>query len=169
VNHNLVGVTAPGLATSLANNGGPTETLALIVGSPAIGAGSAAIAGVSVPGVDQRGVARLAIGFDIGAFQGAITAPLSPTPIIAAVVYAPAAVAADALVSAASSAPAPGSGTSGVAVVHGHTPFRGRKLHAKSHRQAKTSHAVSVAHQAARTASPARKTLTVRITKHNHH
>ena len=39
VNNNLVGVTNPGLAATLANNGGPTETLALLTGSPAIGAG----------------------------------------------------------------------------------------------------------------------------------
>jgi hypothetical protein len=167
VNSNIVGVTNPGLAATLANNGGPTETLALIVGSPAIGAGSATIAGVAVPGADQRGVARPAIGFDIGAFQGAIAAPVSPTPITTAVVSAPAAVAADVLVSAASSSPLPSAGISGVAVIHGHTPFRGRNLHAKSHRQSKAGHTASVSHQAARTASPARRAMTIPFAKHN--
>ena len=38
-NGNQVGVADPGLGT-LANNGGPTETIALLAGSPAIDAGS---------------------------------------------------------------------------------------------------------------------------------
>jgi hypothetical protein len=50
-------VTAPpNLATSLANNGGLTPTLAPNSGSPLIGAGSAAINGL--PTVDQRGLGR---------------------------------------------------------------------------------------------------------------
>ena len=49
VNNNLVGVTKPGLATGLANNGGPTQTIALLAGSPALGAGSATIAGSHRP------------------------------------------------------------------------------------------------------------------------
>ncbi len=36
-NGNLVGVASPGLAAGLANNGGPTQTIALLAGSPAIG------------------------------------------------------------------------------------------------------------------------------------
>jgi hypothetical protein len=51
----------------LANNGGPTLTMALVDGSPAIGAG------ISLPGIttDQRGVARPYYGPapDIGAYE----------------------------------------------------------------------------------------------------
>jgi Dockerin type I domain len=68
VNANEVGVANPVLGT-LANNGGPTETIALLPGSPAIGAGSDAIPGVTVPTTDQRGVARPPSSIDIGAFQ----------------------------------------------------------------------------------------------------
>ena len=68
VNHNQVGVAKPGLGV-LANNGGPTPTIALLPGSPAIGAGSSTIAGVTVPKTDQRGVARPMSSVDIGAFQ----------------------------------------------------------------------------------------------------
>ena len=49
----------------LANNGGPTSTLALLPGSPAIGAGSS----VGCPATDQRGVPRPPDHCDIGAFQ----------------------------------------------------------------------------------------------------
>jgi len=50
----------------LANNGGPTLTMALLPGSPAIDAGSAA----GAPATDQRGVARpQGPGVDIGAFE----------------------------------------------------------------------------------------------------
>ena len=63
----------------LANNGGPTETVALLAGSPAIDAGSETIAGVTIPGVDQRGVARPTTGIDIGAYQsvGLVATPAS--------------------------------------------------------------------------------------------
>jgi hypothetical protein len=51
---------------SLADNGGPTLTMALLPGSPAIDAGSA----VGAPATDQRGVARpQGPGVDIGAFE----------------------------------------------------------------------------------------------------
>jgi Bacterial Ig-like domain (group 3) len=76
-NGNLVAVTDPNLATSLANNGGPTETIALLFGSPAINAGSNALA-VDASGnplvYDQRGPGypRIVDGIvDIGAFQRA--------------------------------------------------------------------------------------------------
>ncbi len=49
---------------SLTNNGGPTRTMALPFGSPAIHAGNAA----TCPATDQRGKPRAA-GCDIGAFQ----------------------------------------------------------------------------------------------------
>ena len=87
VNGNLVGVANPELGT-LANNGGPTQTIALLTGSPAINAGSIALA-VDANGnpltTDQRGA-----GFprfegspnnetvDIGAFEGTV-APSNPT------------------------------------------------------------------------------------------
>jgi hypothetical protein len=45
---------APGLAAALGDNGGPTETLALLDGSPALGAGDPAWC----PPTDQRGFAR---------------------------------------------------------------------------------------------------------------
>jgi hypothetical protein len=68
VNGNQVGVANPGLGT-LANNGGPTETIAVLPGSPAIGKGSSTITGATVPTVDQRGVSRPSNSVDIGAFQ----------------------------------------------------------------------------------------------------
>jgi hypothetical protein len=52
----------------LANNGGPTETMALLVGSPAIGHADNAAA----PATDQRGVTRQDVAgerTDIGAFE----------------------------------------------------------------------------------------------------
>jgi len=66
--HNQVGVANPGLG-ALASNGGPTETIALLPGSPAIGEGSNPIPGLSVPTTDQRGVAHPSHSVDIGAFQ----------------------------------------------------------------------------------------------------
>ena len=51
------------------NNGGPTETMALLPGSPAIAAGSVALI---PPGIttDQRGSAHIVNGkVDIGAFE----------------------------------------------------------------------------------------------------
>jgi hypothetical protein len=68
VNRNQVGVANPLLGT-LADNSGPTPTLALLPGSRAIGKGSAAIPGVTIPTTDQRGVARPTKSVDIGAFQ----------------------------------------------------------------------------------------------------
>ena len=56
---------------SLANNGGPTQTHALLPGSPAIDAG-----GPNGPATDQRGVARpQGAACDIGAFELASTPP----------------------------------------------------------------------------------------------
>jgi hypothetical protein len=55
---------------SLANNGGPTETMALGAGSAAIAAGDAAdCAAAPVGGLDQRGLVRPAGNCDIGAYQ----------------------------------------------------------------------------------------------------
>ena len=63
VGGNIVGVANAGLG-SLGNYGGPTQTTALLTGSPAIGKGVA----VSATTTDQRGLARGAV-VDIGAFQ----------------------------------------------------------------------------------------------------
>ena len=58
------------LLLPLMNNGGNTLTHALQAGSPALGAGNAAVcAGALVGGVDQRGMPRAADSCDIGAFQ----------------------------------------------------------------------------------------------------
>ena len=52
---------------TLADYGGPTQTLALLAGSPAIGAGNAS---ATNPATDQRGLPRVVNGsIDIGAFQ----------------------------------------------------------------------------------------------------
>ncbi|MGI8689692.1 MAG: choice-of-anchor Q domain-containing protein [Thermomicrobiales bacterium] len=60
---------------SLANNGGPTQTHALLPGSPAIDAGGACLA------TDQRGVTRpQGAACDIGAFEYAPAPPPTMTP-----------------------------------------------------------------------------------------
>jgi CSLREA domain-containing protein len=66
VNGNIVGKDP--LLSALGNYGGPTQTMALLPGSPAIDAGSnSAAAGLTT---DQRGVARVINGtVDIGAFE----------------------------------------------------------------------------------------------------
>lgn len=68
----LVAPGTPVLAGSLANNGGPTQTLALTAGSPALAKGSAcvdpSISGSPALTVDQRGLPR-SPPCDIGAFQ----------------------------------------------------------------------------------------------------
>ena len=67
----------------LAENGGPTETHALFPGSPAIDAGSPALAGSgngACEEADQRGVARpVGPRCDIGAFEGDSTAATTTT------------------------------------------------------------------------------------------
>jgi hypothetical protein len=69
--HNLIGGNV--MLGPLANNGGPTKTIALLPGSPAINAGSNAFAvdhnGAAL-GPDQRGVTRISGGtVDIGAYE----------------------------------------------------------------------------------------------------
>jgi CSLREA domain-containing protein len=64
VDGNIVGVVNPLLAP-LRNYGGPTQTMALLPGSPAIDAGSG---GTGIPATDQRGLARVG-PVDIGAFE----------------------------------------------------------------------------------------------------
>jgi hypothetical protein len=67
VQGNRVGVRDPGLAP-LGDNGGPTQTMALLPGSPAVNAGSNAF--VTPGATDQRGLPRIAGGtVDIGAFE----------------------------------------------------------------------------------------------------
>ena len=75
VNGNQVGVANPGLGP-LADNGGPTQTIALVTGSPAIDMGSNALAVDPVTGqpltTDQRGpgFVRIVNGrVDIGAYE----------------------------------------------------------------------------------------------------
>ena len=65
--NNLLNVSNPELGP-LANNGGPTETMALLPGSQAMYVGSiAAVSGTT----DQRGFPRIVNGaVDIGAFEG---------------------------------------------------------------------------------------------------
>ncbi len=158
VNNNLVGVLNPGLASGLASNGGPTQTIALFVGSPAIGAGSYAIPGVAVPTVDERGIARPANGYDIGAYQGSIPAPPTLTNASAST---------GVIVASPSSNAGPATATSNIApLISGTTPFHGRHLNARGHRQAKTSHPKSGVHQAARAAAHRPKSVAVRIAKH---
>ena len=58
------------LLGTLQNNGGPTQTLALLSGSPAIAAGDATISNAApVNGLDQRGVTRSPTAPSIGAFE----------------------------------------------------------------------------------------------------
>jgi hypothetical protein len=85
VNGNQVGVANPGL-DALANNGGPTQTIALLSGSPAIDMGSNALAIDPTTGqplqYDQRGpgFARIVNGtVDIGAFEVQPTNQLAVT------------------------------------------------------------------------------------------
>jgi len=63
-NGNIVGVVNPGMA-KLGDYGGPTQTMALLPGSPAINTG---ISGAGIPATDQRGLGRVG-AVDIGAFE----------------------------------------------------------------------------------------------------
>lgn len=66
---NIVGVVDPGLA-ALGNYGGPTQTFALLAGSPAIDHGSNALAAAAGLTTDQRGYGRIYNrNVDIGAFE----------------------------------------------------------------------------------------------------
>jgi hypothetical protein len=81
------GITADPRLGALADNGGPTETMALGAGSAAIDAATSA----ACPPTDQRGVARpLGAGCDIGAYESDV---LDTTP---PVITVPTSVAADA-------------------------------------------------------------------------
>ena len=64
----------------LADNGGPTQTHALVEGSPAVNAGDNDVCTfIPVSGLDQRGETRPRLSCDIGAFEGALE-PLIPDP-----------------------------------------------------------------------------------------
>lgn len=70
------------LLGALGDNGGPTQTHALLGGSPAINAGNDAVCGAApVNGLDQRGLSRTGAmaPCDIGAFEVQV-APPSPPP-----------------------------------------------------------------------------------------
>jgi hypothetical protein len=70
--------TNPALS-ALASNGGPTQTMALASGSPAVNAVPVSVAGCS-GSTDQRGVSRpQGIACDIGAYELAMASP-SPSP-----------------------------------------------------------------------------------------
>src|SRR5208337_4446719 len=76
INGNQVGVANPGLAAALADNGGPTQTIALLPGSPATDKGSNALAVDPTTGqpltTDQRGTGfpRIVNNIvDIGAYE----------------------------------------------------------------------------------------------------
>jgi hypothetical protein len=75
------GAVAPALpmSSTLADNGGPTQTLALFTGSPALD--MIPPTGANCPATDQRGVTRpQGSACDIGAFELAVTVPPVPTP-----------------------------------------------------------------------------------------
>jgi hypothetical protein len=92
VDGNVVGTSADPVTADLgplAANGGPTETMALEPGSPAIGAGNAAACEAApVNDLDQRGDPRYATirsTCDIGAYDtgGNLTVPAAPTGLTA--------------------------------------------------------------------------------------
>ncbi len=88
-NGNQVGVTNPGLASGLADNGGPTQTIALLAGSPAIGAGMNGAGGFTLF-TDQRGYVPPAGVWDIGAYQYNAVPPAAPTATLSAANVTPA-------------------------------------------------------------------------------
>jgi len=74
----------------LADNGGPTQTMALLAGSPAIDAGDDAVcAAAPVSNLDQRGIVRpQGLHCDIGALESDMTAP-TITPTISTLTFTP--------------------------------------------------------------------------------
>ena len=65
----------PGLSSSgLQSNGGPTQTIAIVAGSAAIGAGQNPISNVTLF-TDQRGYVTTSAEWDIGAYQSSAVRP----------------------------------------------------------------------------------------------
>ncbi len=86
---NQVGVTSPGLASGPANNGGSTQTIAFMPGSPAIDTGRNGINGFTLF-TDQRGYVPPAGVWDIGAYQLNAIPPSAPTATLSAANVTPA-------------------------------------------------------------------------------
>jgi hypothetical protein len=135
-NGNQVGVAKPGLGL-LASNGGPTQTITLLAGSPAIGQGSSTVPGIMVPSTDQRGVARPANSIDIGAFQTAMANPIARVSIRVPASSSGALAAAAGIPVATSVAASPGSNSADrgflrlappPSLVRSSSPFHGRRL-----------------------------------------
>ncbi len=82
-NDNQVGVSVPGLDTGLANNGGPTQTIALLSNSPAVDAGNSLLDEGQM--TDQRGAGFPRVfgaNVDIGAFELQTAATSNPAPTL---------------------------------------------------------------------------------------
>jgi len=83
----LLNLPGLGLSPTLADNGGPTATLALKNDSPAISAGNLAVCAANpVSGRDQRGVVRLPSSCTIGAFEYRIAQSVSVAPSNATII-----------------------------------------------------------------------------------
>ena len=85
-NDNQVGVAAPGLDTGLANNGGPTQTIALLSNSPAVNAGNSLLDGGQT--TDQRGAGFPRVfgaNVDIGAFELQTATTSNPAPTLSTI------------------------------------------------------------------------------------
>ncbi len=85
-NGNQVGVADPGLDTGLANNGGPTQTIALLSNSPAVDAGNSLLDGGQM--TDQRGAGFprvVGANVDIGAFELQTPATSNPAPSLSTI------------------------------------------------------------------------------------
>ena len=72
-----------GLASGLASNGGPTQTIALLAGSLAIGAGQNPINNV-ILFTDQRGYVPTSAHWDVGAYQSTGVPAPAPTATLTA-------------------------------------------------------------------------------------
>ncbi len=86
VNGDIVGTSGSPinpLLGPLQDNGGPTETMALLIGSPALGTGSCSDANGAPLLVDQRGFPRTpGNGCDIGAYENQPLILICPPPIV---------------------------------------------------------------------------------------
>jgi predicted outer membrane repeat protein len=79
--NNILGVD-PGLAP-LADNGGPTQTHALLPDSPALNAGDPAAITGEPPATDQRGFARIVGGrVDLGSYEAQVAAGAVEVPVL---------------------------------------------------------------------------------------